>query len=114
MFRKLIYGGLAVLAAACIEPSEPLPLAITITADRSTIVAGDSVRFEVRSQGTALIELEVIYGDGDSYQTELADVRTADASLRHIYETAGTFNVVAMVTQRNGDARQASVQVEVQ
>ncbi|HSL72662.1 MAG TPA: hypothetical protein VK864_20595 [Longimicrobiales bacterium] len=114
MFRKLIYAGLALIATACVEPSAPLPLDITITSDKSTIVAGDSVRFEIHSQGTALISLEVIYGDGDSYEADLADVRTADASLRHIFETTGTFNVVAMVTQRNGDAKQASMQILVQ
>lgn len=93
---------------------EPLPLEITITADRLTAARGDSISFDVRAQGGALRILSVDWGDGDLYTVLTSGARTAHAIVRHAYANAGMYDVEAAVDDAQAGRKAATVRVTVQ
>jgi hypothetical protein len=99
---------------ACAESTlEPLPLDITVAANKTTTVPGDTVVFVATVQGGSLLGLNVDYGDGavDTYGT--AGARTGKVSFHHAFSSSGTFTTRISVTDALAGVKEASIQIRV-
>ncbi|MEX2284081.1 MAG: hypothetical protein WEE89_16460 [Gemmatimonadota bacterium] len=78
--------------------SEPLPLTITVNADKLETVPGDSVSFQIVAQGGRLDMLRIDWGDGSSLDESALSARTLSRRVKHAYESTGTFEVKATIS----------------
>ena len=95
------------------EPLDPLPLDVTITAERTVAAAGDSIRFDITAQGGSLLGVIVEYGDEQSSIFNAFGARTARTSFRHAYAQAGVYNVEATVSDALAGDQTAGVRIEI-
>jgi hypothetical protein len=106
---------LTLAAAACTTSSlEPLPLEITMTANKLTAVPADSIDFEIRAQGGVLLGLSIAWGDGSSRDVDLNGARWANVNLRHAYEQSGVYQVSAAVDDAAAGEKTATLSVTIQ
>jgi hypothetical protein len=101
--------------AAC-EPFElePLPLEITLVADRTTAARGDSILFTITAQGGTLLGIGIDWGDGQSLAIPTSGARTATTHQGHAYSESGTYNVLAEVTDAEAGSKNASLSVRIE
>jgi hypothetical protein len=100
---------------ACGDASlDPLPLEITIAANRATAAPGETVEFEVTAQGGTLIGVTIDYGDDTSDQFGTGGARTARVTFSHAFAAAGVYQVRASVVDAVAGGRDAVVQITVQ
>src|SRR5215213_5319702 len=100
--------------AACSDSSvEPLPLQITIAPSRTTAAPGDTIAFVVSAQGGTLLGFDMDYGDATVEQYGTAGARTAKVTFRHAYNTRGTYQVKAMITDGFAGEKSAAVEIRV-
>lgn len=104
---------LAIVLAGCVRAAEPLPLEVRLSASSETPAAGDTVAFVVDAQGVALLGVTIQYGDSALDQLAMSGARTARVVFRHAYAQAGTYEVLATLTQANAESASASVTVRV-
>ena len=110
--RPCFLAMLALLACSSVT-TEPLPLAITISADKLATTVGDSILFDVQAQGGVLVGVGVDYGDGQGYGVETQGARTARARLRHAYAQPGVYGVSATVTDAAAGQKSAALTVTI-
>jgi hypothetical protein len=104
-----------VLAAACGDGSlEPLPLDITLEANRTAAAPGQTIAFVVNAQGGNLVGIEIDYGDGVTGQRAASGARTARITFEHTYAVAGVYEVRATVTDAVAGTKDAVIEVRVQ
>ncbi len=101
------------IAACTASTTEAVPLELTLTANRSTVAPGDTVAFSVQARGSALVGVEIDYGDSvkDGYST--GGAFTARVSFRHSYGASGTYVVRAVITDAREGEKDATVEVRV-
>lgn len=89
------------------------PLSITLSADKTTLVAGDTVSFSYDAVGTILQGVIMQYGDGVSDSVSTSGAQTVQGHFVHVYPTAGTFTATATVYdgQQGTESAQATLQV---
>jgi hypothetical protein len=114
MYATAVLVATFALAGACAESTlEPLPLDITVAANKTTTVPGDTIVFVATVQGGSLLGLNVDYGDGavDTYGTSGA--RTGKVSFHHAFSSRGTFTTRISVTDAVAGVKDASIQIRV-
>lgn len=111
--RTLAFAFLLLLAACGDDPVESLPLAITVTADRTTVAAGDTVRFEIRAQGGSLLGVQINYGDTAVDDLQTFGARTARTTFRHAYASTGVYTVEAAVADAFDGEKRATLTIQV-
>jgi len=104
---------LAVASACSTEPLEPLPLDVTIAANRTTAAPGDTITFVTDAQGGSLVGVQVDYGDDTADSFATAGARTAHVTFKHAYSQRATYTVRVVVTDALAGQKEASVQVRV-
>lgn len=105
---------LLLLAVSCGDATlDPLPLEITLTATPTTAQTGQTVNFTVNAQGGELFGVEIDYGDGTTSSHPAYGARTARIVTSHVYTSAGTYAVDAVITDALAGDRTASVQITV-
>jgi hypothetical protein len=110
-----VFAAYALTAGACGSYTvEPLPLEITLTADKLTTVPSDSINFEIRAQGGVLLGLSIEWGDGNSRELDLNGARTVTANLRHAYQQSGVYQVSAAVDDAAAGEETAMLTVTIQ
>jgi hypothetical protein len=117
MLKAHILAAAVLVSAACIEGggvTEPLPLAITITASDTTAAAGDSIRFEVNAQGGTLLGVAVEWGDGVTDSTDARAARTLRVRYRKAYELPGEYAIAATAEDAFQGHKTASLNVTIQ
>lgn len=112
MRRVIAVVSVIAAMAACIDPTGPLPLDISIEKP-VTITTADSASFVFNAQGNSLIGIEADFGDGRVAAFPTAGARTATVTLRHRYSASGTYDVTATVTDAVLGTKTAAVQVTV-
>ena len=90
----------------------PLPLDVTLTADKTTAAVGDSIAFIANGQGGSLFGFEVIFGDNTSTLLDAHGARTVRATFKHAYKTSGNYLVTVTLTDVQG-TKDASLQIAV-
>ena len=112
--RRIVAGAVVVVAlVACFKTVEPLPLGIAIQPP-TNVTTVDSVNFVVSAQGSQLVAIEMVYGDGETGFFNTGGARTASLTFRHRYTQSGTYDVTATATDAVLGTKSASVQVNVQ
>jgi hypothetical protein len=112
---RIALTALAIAGSGCaINAVEPLPLAITINADKLTTVPADSITFDIRAQGGNLLGISVEWGDGTSYVQPTSGARTVRSRVRHAYEHSGVYQVSAAVDDAAGGRKLAALDVTIQ
>jgi hypothetical protein len=114
--RRMLLGLVLLIGlGGCGDGSlEPLPLAITIQASRTTAAPGDAINFVVTAQGGTLLGVAIDYGDSTTEVYGAAGARTATVTFSHAYEAVGTYQVVARVADALAGERDATVEIRVQ
>ena len=112
--RRLLCLAFALLAACSAETLAPLPLAIGITASRTTAAPGESIRFEVTAQGGQLLGITATWGDGTEAQAPTGGARTARVTFHHAFSAAGTYQVHTTVTDALAGQKQAAIEIRVE
>jgi hypothetical protein len=109
-------AALAFAASGCgFDTLEPLPLDITIIADKLVTLPSDSITFEIRAQGANLLGITVEWGDDTSYMLPTGGARTAEISgIRHAYDVSGVYQVSAAVDDRAGARKSATLEITIQ
>jgi hypothetical protein len=92
----------------------PLPLGVSVQADRTTAAPGDSIQFEVRAQGSSLLGIEISFADGDTVFIAAMGAQTVRALQRHAYDNAGVYDVTAVATEATSVSRSATVTVRIE
>jgi len=97
--RRFRFGiSILLFVLACSSSTlDPLPLELTISANKSTVAVGEEALFLLTARGNALAGIEVEYGDGATGSIQTFGARTARAELRHTYTSAGVYQVIARV-----------------
>ena len=91
---------------------QPLPLNVTLTADKTTAAVGDSIGFIVEGQGGSLFGFEVIFGDNTTTLIDARGARTVRATFKHAYKASGSYVVSVTLTDVQG-TKDASLQIAV-
>ena len=114
MMRILLYVLLLTGLMAC-EGSvlEPLPLEVTMEANRATAAPGDTVVFVVNARGGNLLGIEINYGDDVTEPFATAGARTARVTFRHAYSARAIYLVRATVFDAAAGQKEATVEVRV-
>ena len=100
--------------SACTESTlAPLPLEITVAANRTTAAPGDTVYFVATVQGGQLLGLDADYGDSTADQFGASGARTGKITFRHAYAARGTFTTKITVTDATLGTASASVEIRV-
>ena len=87
------------LTGGCRQTTEPpVTLVATLQSSRSTAARGDTVTFTVSATGNTLIGVVIDFGDQASDQFATGGARTARVTFKHVFQTAGSFTVSAVVT----------------
>ena len=115
MRRSLLACLLPVALLGCGDGSlDPLPLDITMEANRATTGPGQPVEFVVTARGGNIVGLEIDYGDGAIDQRGASGARTARVTFEHSYVAVGTYQVRATVFDAVAGSKDANVDVRVQ
>jgi hypothetical protein len=93
---------------------EPLPLEITLQADRTMAAPDEVITFVVIAQGGDLVGVTIDYGDETAELFGTGGARTARRTFTHAYSDAGTYQVRAKVIDAVAGEREASVEIRVQ
>jgi hypothetical protein len=115
--RERLTGALAVAAVialtSCLKSVEPLPLGVTIAADKPIAAAGDTIRFTVNAQGGYIVNTLIDYGDmtNDALQTDPS--RTAETHFNHVYVAPGDYSVSATVDDAVAGRASTAMQVTI-
>ena len=99
--------------AACLGPTDPLPLGITIQVPGSGNTI-DSVSIVVTAQGNSMLGVETSYGDGTLEHFATSGSRTATVTFRHLYTQSGTYQVTATVNDAVLGQKAATAQLNIQ
>lgn len=105
---------LAACIVGCIDPVDPRPLAITITATPVTAAVDETITFVINAQGGRLLQIDTQYGDGESSTQPTDGATTARVTLTHAYSATGTYLVTARALDGIEGQRDATVQVTIQ
>jgi hypothetical protein len=112
---RVALAALALAASGCgIDAAEPLPLDITIAADKLTTAPADSITFEIRAQGGNLLGISVEWGDGTSYVLPTGGARTAQSRVRHAYEDSGVYQVSAAADDATGSRKSVALNITIE
>ncbi|MEW5918534.1 MAG: hypothetical protein AB1762_19180 [Gemmatimonadota bacterium] len=112
--RTYLVALLFVAAVGCsTDPIEPLPLQLTVEANRTTAATGDTVTFVTNAQGGSLVGVEIDYGDNTTDTFATGGARTARITFRHAYQQRATFTVRAVVTDALAGTKEATIAVTV-
>lgn len=114
--RRTLLGLLFLVGlAACGDGTlDPLPLEITLQANRTTAAPGDEITFVVTAQGGTLLGVSIDYGDASTAMYGAAGARTAHVTFNHAYQAAGTYQVLARVTDATAGEKDAMVEIRVE
>lgn len=99
MTFRLLVVLLGIGLGGCRQTTEPpIGLVATVESSRSTAARGDTVSFIVSATGNNLVGVVIDFGDqtGDLFAT--GGARTARVTFKHVFQTAGSFTVSAVVT----------------
>src|SRR3954465_10227347 len=96
--RRIFFAAVAASLIACVKSVEPLPLAVTIEANKLTAAVGDSVDFLVKAQGGNLVDVTIDFGDDTSDLFESVGARRSEVHFPHRYNATGVYDVHATVT----------------
>ena len=99
MTYRLLVALLGIGLGGCRQTIEPpISLVATLESSRSTAARGDTVTFVVSATGNSLVGVVIDFGDqsGDLFAT--GGARTARVTFKHVFQTAGTFTISAVVT----------------
>ncbi|MGQ0641782.1 MAG: PKD domain-containing protein [Gemmatimonadaceae bacterium] len=114
MSRLFVGAFLLVGVIACsTKPLEPLPLEITIAANRTTAAPGDTITFVTDAQGGSLVGVEIDYGDTATDAFATGGARTARVTFRHAFQQRANYTVRVVVTDALAGQKEASVEVRV-
>lgn len=89
------------------------PVAIQLTADRTSVPAGGSVTFTFDAKGTFLNGVIVNYGDGVEDSVPALGAQTATGSLTHAFELSGSYTVVGRAEDDATGIATAEVVIQV-
>ena len=102
------------LIAGCRQTTEPpVALVATLESSRTTAVRGDTVTFIVSASGNNLVGVVIDFGDQSGDQFGTGGARTARVTFKHAFQTAGSFTVVAVVTDAIGGEKEATATVVI-
>src|SRR5688572_17599488 len=93
--------------------SEPLPLAITIQADKLETAPGDSVSFQFTAQGGRLELLRVTWGDGSTFEESALSARTMTRRVKYAYSAAGMYEVTAYINDAFAGQKTATQSIRI-
>jgi hypothetical protein len=91
----------------------PLPLDITVSANRTTAAPGDTIVFLATIQGGSLLGLDADYGDTSTDLYGTSGARTGKVTFRHAYTARGTFTAKITLTDATLGQKSASVDIHV-
>ncbi|MGH7505272.1 MAG: hypothetical protein ACRELX_06460 [Longimicrobiales bacterium] len=113
--RALIGALLLTGAAGCDSITNvSRELAIAITADRTSLPAGEDVRINYDASGAFLTRVVIDFGDGsDQALINTAGAQTATGNQLHSYAAAGTYTVTGIALEASGERKEAQITIEV-
>jgi len=94
--RLAVLPGL-LLAAGCssLDPVDPGPTTVTLTADRTTAATGQDIEFSFSANGSSITALHLDYGDGAAEDVEGFGALTMSGRRVHAYTDPGSYTVTA-------------------
>jgi hypothetical protein len=106
---------LGTLLGAC-DPyeTEPLPLDITVSAERTQAAPGDSILFEINAQGGSLLGIDLVWGDGQTRAIQTVGAQTANVRQRHAYAQPGVYDMSASVSDAEAGSKTATLSIRIQ
>jgi PKD repeat protein len=113
--RRALLTFIVVLAgAACGESTlDPLPLAVTVSPNKSVATPRDTITFLVSAQGGSLVGLQIDYADSSGDQFGTSGARTAEITFHHAYAAAGTYQVTVTVADGLAGQKKATTEIRV-
>ena|SRR5215510_13079536 len=111
--RRALFAFITIMAAACSETLEPLPLNVTVVPNKSITTLGDTITFHVTAQGGSLVGLQIDYADATGDQFATSGARTASLTFHHAYATAGAYAVTVTVTDGSAGEKKATTEIHV-
>ena len=111
--RRILAVALVILCAACLGKLEPLPFQVAITASKTIAAVGDTVYFSVNATGGRLLGVQMDYADGSTEDYNTGGAQRANVSFKHVFQTIGSFLVVATVGDDPGGIKGAAITIDV-
>jgi hypothetical protein len=111
--RRLLQGLLLASIGCSAYETEPLPLEVTVRADKLETVPGDSVSFELTGQGGTLTHFFVVWGDGTTVEAPTFNARTATVRLRHAYSASGLYDMKATLHDQAAGSKTSGVTIRI-
>ena len=113
--RALFVVVTAAVLGACIGGGnlEPLPLDVTVAANKTTASVGDTIAFSATAQGGSLFGVIVDIGDSRTAAYDAHGARTVKLTFGHAYDTKGTYLVRVTASDVSLGNKDASLQIAV-
>lgn len=85
------------LAVSCsgLDPVDPGPTTVTLTADRTTAATGQDIEFSFTANGSSITALHLDYGDGATESVEGFGALTMSGHRVHVYVEPGSYTATA-------------------
>jgi len=105
----------AAVLGACLGGGnlEPLPLDVTVGANKLTANVGDTIAFTASAQGGSLFGVVVDFGDTKSAAYDARGARTIRLNFFHAYDAKGTYLVRVTASDVSLGNKDASLQIAV-
>lgn len=89
------------------------PVAIQLSADRTSVPAGGSVEFSYDARGTYLSSVAIEYGDGVVDSVLTLGAQSAAGVVSHTFELPGSYTVIGRAEDRATGTATAEVVIQV-
>jgi len=109
----ILVAAAAVLGGCLGAKLEPLPLDVTLQANKQTASVGDTIAFQTNAQGSSLFGVAVDFGDSRTATYDAQGARTVKIVFSHAYDASGTYLVRATATDQTLGSKDASLQIAV-
>ena len=111
---RLASIALVLCLAACRQSTAPpVPVLVTLEANRTVSTRGDTVTFSVNATGNNLVGVVIDFGDTALDQYATSGASTARVTFKHAYDATGNFTVRAVVTDALMGEKEATVAIVV-
>ena len=104
---------LVIVAACGLGTLDLQPHAVRIVSNKLVTVVGDTLQFTVDATGGSLLNIEMVFDDGETDLFAANGSRTVHAVFKHAYKTRGIYIVEAAAVDATEGAKKATVEIRV-
>lgn len=112
--RRLLVSCAVVLLAACSDAGSDPQIIIVLQVTPSAAAVGDTITFVTTAAASSLATIGITYGDNSSESYDTGGLSNVQATFKHVYQAAGTYQVRTTATDSRSGSRSTSLSVSIQ